>query len=222
MDRSRWLMAAVCVAGWVGLYWGLSFFFESLMAENYPPRLAAEPVANMPPPVDMAAVQRNWPNSLNQPQDRARLRAYLGKLEREAPLQSIAPRAPVQPVIQDLGTLLLQADPHAGQQKARVCMSCHDFAQGGPDLVGPNLWGVVGRDIASRPGFSYSEAMSAQAGAWSYQRLFDYLESPARAVPGNKMGFAGLRRPEDRAAVVRYLATVTPNPPPLPQPRNPE
>lgn len=216
MDRSRWLTAAVCVAGWVGLFWGMDFFFQSLMAENYPARLAAQPVNDMPPPVDMAAVQRGWPDSLDQPQDRARLTSYLHKIEREAPLQAIAPSAPAQPVVLDLGALLANADPHAGEQKARVCSSCHDFAQGGPNRIGPNLWGVVGRDIASRPGFSYSDAMSAQAGAWSYQRLFDYLESPARAMPGNKMSFAGLRRPEDRAAVVRYLGSLGPNPPPLP------
>lgn len=222
MDRSRWLMAAVCIAGWVGLYWGLDFFFASLMAEKYPARLAAEPVSDMPPPVDMAAVQRSWPDGLNQPQDRARLTAYLHKLEREAPLQTIAPSSPAQSVALDLGTLLSNADPHAGQQKARVCASCHDFAQDGADRIGPALWGVVGRDIASRPGFSYSDAMSTQAGAWSYQRLFDYLESPARSMPGNRMGFAGLRRPEDRAAVIRYLATLGPAPPPLPEPRIPE
>lgn len=221
MDRSRWLTAVVCIAGWVGLFWGLSFFFESLMTGSFPARLAAEPVDDMPPPVDMAAVQRNWPNSLDRPQERVRLTAYLDKIEREAPLQTIAASAPVQPVV-DLGTLLSQADPHAGEQKARVCASCHDFAQGGANRIGPDLWGVVGRDIASRPGFSYSDAMSAQPGAWSYQRLFDYLESPARAVPGNKMGFAGMRRPEDRAAVIRYLATLGPSPPPLPQPQSPK
>jgi len=220
MDRSRWLTAAVCVGGWVGLFWGLSFFFESLMTESFPARLAAEPVENMPPPVDMAAVQRSWPDSLNRPQDRARLTGYLHKIEREAPLQTIAPSASVQPVVLDVGTLLSKADPHAGEQKARVCKSCHDFAQGGSDRLGPNLWAVVGRDIAARPGFSYSDAMLSQPGAWSYQRLFDYLESPARAMPGNRMSFAGLRRPEDRAAVIRYLATLGPAPPPLPQPQN--
>ncbi|HKT86147.1 MAG TPA: cytochrome c family protein, partial [Novosphingobium sp.] len=220
--RSRWLAAAVCTGGWVGLFWGLSFFFDSLMTASYPARLAAEPVGNMPPPVDMAAVQRNWPDSLTRPQERVRLSAYLHQLERETPLQAITPRAPVPPVALDLGTLLSKADPHAGERKARVCMSCHDFTQGGPNRIGPDLWGVVGRDIASRPGFSYSSAMSAQPGAWSYQRLFDYLESPARAVPGNKMGFAGLRNPEDRAAVVRYLATLGPSPPPLPQPQSPK
>lgn len=222
MDRSRWLVAALCVAGWVGVYWGMDFFFKGLIAETYPARLSAEPVSDMPPPVDMAAVQRSWPDSLNQPQDRARLTAYLQNLEREAPLQTIAPSAPAPPIAVDLGTLLSKADPHAGQQKARVCVSCHDFTQGGADRIGPNLWGVVGRDIASRRGFSYSDAMSAQEGAWSYQRLFDYLESPARSMPGNRMSFAGLRRPEDRAAVIRYLTTLNPNPPPLPQPQDAE
>lgn len=219
MNRSRWLTAIFCVAASLGVAWGLNFFFENLMAPGYPARLAYDPVDHMPPPVDMAAVQRGWPDSLNEPGERVRLIAYMSDKERQGPMRSIAPSAVAQPAVLDLGTLLASADPHAGQAKAQVCTSCHDFTQGGPDRIGPNLWGVVGRDVASRPAFSYSQAMSAQPGAWSYQRLFDYLASPARAVPGNKMGFGGLRSPEDRAAVVRFLGTLGANPPPLPQPQ---
>jgi cytochrome c len=70
------------------------------------------------------------------------------------------------------------------------------------------LWGVVGRPIGSHGGFAYSPAMKAQQGAWSYERLDQFLASPARDVPGTKMAFAGLRRAQDRAAVIKYLATL--------------
>ncbi|MDP3675971.1 MAG: c-type cytochrome, partial [Novosphingobium sp.] len=110
------------------------------------------------------------------------------------------------------------ADANSGKTKARACASCHDFAPDGPDRIGPNLWGVVGRDVASRPGFAYSSAMAALPGGWNYDRLFTYLASPARAVPGTRMSFAGMGRPEDRAAVVKYLATLGGSPPPLPKP----
>ena len=219
MSRSRQLTAIFCVATSLGVAWGLNFFFESLMAPRYPARLAYDPVDHMPPPVDMAAVQRGWPESLNEPEQRVRLIAYLGDMERQGRSQTIVSSAATKPAVLDLGTLLASADPHVGQVKAQVCTSCHDFTRGGPNRIGPNLWGVVGRDVASHPGFSYSQAMSAQPGAWSYQRLFDYLASPARAVPGNKMSFAGLRSPEDRAVVVRFLGTLGTNPPSLPQPQ---
>ena len=89
---------------------------------------------------------------------------------------------------------------------------------GGRNGVGPNLWGVVGRNIASHGGFSYSPALSSQPGAWTYEQLDNYLTSPARAIPGNKMAFAGLRRAEDRAAVIKYLASLGPGAPPFPAP----
>jgi cytochrome c len=221
MSRSRWRVALFCVAGWFGLFWGLHFFFESLMGASPTGRLAYAPVDDMPPPVELAAVQRGWPDSLNATGERVRLAAYLRKMERQAPALVPAPGAPPPQAQLDLGTLLAGADPNAGKGKAQVCASCHTFDQGGPNGIGPNLWGVVGRDIAAHPGFSYSAAMSSAPGAWSYARLFDYLASPAREIPGNRMGFAGLRRPEDRASVIRYLSTLGSSPP-LPAPVGPE
>ncbi|CCA92659.1 cytochrome c [Novosphingobium sp. PP1Y] len=135
------------------------------------------------------------------------------------PIAAPAPQPQAAPV--DLGTLLAGAEPQVGQAKTQVCASCHDFTQGGPNRIGPNLWGVVGRDIGSHAGFAYSDAMKSEPGNWSYEKLFDYLASPARDIPGNKMGFAGLRKPEDRAAVIRYLATLGGSAPPLPRPKEP-
>src|SRR5579863_4919275 len=71
---------------------------------------------------------------------------------------SAAPAAPVAVV--DIGTLLAKADPKAGEADAKKCESCHDFTENGPNKIGPNLYGVVGRKIASHPGFAYSADLS--------------------------------------------------------------
>jgi cytochrome c len=219
MDRESWRIACISIAAAIGVAGGGHWFAGRLIPVRYPGALASKPAEDMPPRVDLAAVQRGWPDGVDEPGERNRLAAYLHDIERQAPMPIAAPAAasaPAAPV--DLGSLLASADANAGKQTAQVCTTCHDFSPGGPNRTGPNLWGVIGRHVASYPGFSYSPAMAAQQGAWSYDRLFTYLASPARAVPGNKMGFAGLHRPEDRAAVIKYLATLGNNPPPLPRP----
>ena len=221
MDRSRWLMAGISVTASLTLIWSLNWFAGQLIPDIYPGELAYKPVEDMPPRVDLASIQRGWPDSLDEPGERNRLTAYRHDIERQALAPAAAPNAAPAPAAPlDLGALLASADANAGKEKARACMSCHDFATGGPDRIGPNLWGVIGRDVAARPGFAYSPAMAAQPGTWTFERLFAYLASPARAIPGNRMSFAGLRRPEDRAAVIKYLTTLGNNPPPLPRSRS--
>lgn len=221
MSRSRWQIVVVCVAGWLLLAWTLDWFTVQLTAgsASEPGRLAYKPVDGMPPHVDLASVQRGWPDSLDAPGDAHRLRSYLHDMEGLAPsLSTSGPQSEATPE-PDLGTLMESADANVGKAKAQACLSCHDFSAGGPNRIGPNLWEVVGRDIASHPGFAYSPAMTAQQGRWTYERLFDFLAHPARTVPGTKMAFAGFRRPEDRAAVIRFLATLGTEPPPFPQPQ---
>lgn len=220
MKRSFWRTVGICVAGWVALAWTLGWFSTQLAAggESDSGRLAYKPVGDMPPRVDLASIQRGWPDSLGDPGASRRLRSYLHDVEGKAPPPAAVAPQPAATPEPDLGTLLASADADAGKAKAQVCMSCHDLSAGGPDRIGPNLWQVVGRDIASRPGFAYSAAMTGRQGNWTYGMLDDFLAHPGRTVPGTKMTFAGLRRPEDRAAVIRFLATLGPNPPPFPQP----
>jgi cytochrome c len=219
MNRSHQRMVAASVAGAIALAWTLNWFTQQIMPEDNPGTLAYKPVDDMPPRVDLGAVQRDWPGSLGEPGDLPRLAAYRREIEGKVPPPAAAAQVAATPAVAlDLGTLLASADAGAGKDKARVCASCHDFADGGPNRIGPNLWGVAGRDVASHPGFAYSPAMSNQPGNWTYQFLFDYLASPARALPGTKMSFAGLRRPEDRAAVIKYLATLG-SAPPMPAPK---
>lgn len=107
------------------------------------------------------------------------------------------------------------ADPSAGQGVARACMACHTFEQGGGNRVGPNLWDVVGGDIAAAEGFRYSQAMQdfgAEHGQWSIELLGDYLAAPREVVPGTNMAYAGVRSEEDLAALVAWLRTLSDNP----------
>lgn len=217
MFRSRRLAIFTAVAGSVAVAWSLGWIVQQMAPAGDSGRLAYRPVENLPPPVDLARLQQQWPNGLKEPGERKRLTAYEQDIAHAAPSPVRAAPAPVAPV--DLGSLLASADVKVGQSKAQVCLTCHDLGRGGPNRIGPNLWGVIGSSVASRPGFAYSPAMKAHGGIWSYDRLFAYLASPARAIPGNRMGFAGLSRPEDRAAVIRFLATLSDNPPPLPRPQ---
>ena len=219
MAGSKWMIAGITATAILAFAWSVDWFVEQLNPEEHPGRLAYAPVDDLPASVDLAAVQRGWPGSLDEPGMRYRLRAYLRDTEGAAPAAAATPGAAATPEAPiDLGTLLASADAGAGEAKARACTSCHDFTSGGADRLGPNLFGVVGRDIAARTGFAYSSAMTAEQGAWTYDRLFAYLASPARSVPGTKMSFSGMRRPEDRAAVIKYLATLGGSAPPPPPP----
>jgi len=103
--------------------------------------------------------------------------------------------------------LMPKADVAAGEKISKICGSCHTFAKGEPARIGPNLFGVVGRARASFAGFAYSDAMKAKGGSWDEASLNEFLWSPKTFVPGTKMTFAGLKKPEDRAAVIKWLET---------------
>lgn len=184
-----------------------------IMAPIYPERRGY--AVNGVPPVDLAAVQRNWPVGGN-PAERAELLGYIGHIDKAvvpAVAEDTAAAAPA-----DLGTLLASADPDRGRRSAQVCMACHDLSQNGPNRIGPNLWGVVGRPVAAHAGFAYSQALHSLGGQWTYEQLDRFLAGPSRAVPGTKMAFAGFRNPRERANLIAYLATLGASKPPFPQP----
>ena len=122
------------------------------------------------------------------------------------------PAEPEQP----LEALLPSSDPKRGEAVAKQCAVCHTFEKGGPNRVGPNLWGVINRPRASVPGFNYSAAMKSKGGTWTYDELYKYLQKPSAMVPGTTMTFAGIPRADQRADLINYLHTLADNPPPLP------
>jgi cytochrome c len=112
---------------------------------------------------------------------------------------------------------LASADVAKGEAVFKKCAACHNVDPAGANGTGPGLYGVVGRPIASHPGFSYSDALSGLKGkAWDWDALWGWLKSPKAYAAGNKMSFAGITKPEDRAAVIAYLNSKSASPLPLP------
>ena len=119
----------------------------------------------------------------------------------------------------DIKPLLASADASAGETVFKKCASCHTAEKGGPNKVGPNLWGVVDRPIASHEGFSYSAGMKTFAEAnktWTYDHLSFFVEAPKKHVPGTAMGFAGVKKPDERANLIAWLRQQSDSPSPLP------
>jgi cytochrome c len=99
-------------------------------------------------------------------------------------------------------------DVEAGRQAFAVCGACHTVTPGGAALIGPNLWGVLGREVGSMPGFDYSAELKSVGGTWTPERLDRFLTDPTAFAPGTRMGYAGVSDPVERAALVAYLATL--------------
>ncbi len=108
-----------------------------------------------------------------------------------------------------LETAVEAADPTAGQSIFRRCAACHTVENGGPTRVGPNLWGIVDRDIGAVEGFRYSRSMAASEETWSLENLDGFIQNPRAFVPGTTMGFAGLRNEEQRASLLAYLQSLS-------------
>ncbi|MEL6688543.1 MAG: cytochrome c family protein [Pseudomonadota bacterium] len=89
------------------------------------------------------------------------------------------------------------------------CRACHTLGQGERNKVGPNLWQIFGQTAGAREDFNYSSAMAESGVVWTDETMSAYLERPAQYMPGNRMSFAGLRKEEDRAAVIEYLRANT-------------
>lgn len=114
--------------------------------------------------------------------------------------------------------MIAVATTEAGNGVFRRCTSCHTVAADAKPMTGPNLHNVVGRAVGSHPNFAnYSDSLKAIGGAWDYEKLDDYLENPKRLAPKGTMNFAGLKKAEDRAALIKFLMANTENAPPLPE-----
>jgi cytochrome c len=111
---------------------------------------------------------------------------------------------------------LASADAANGANVFKKCTACHNAAQGGPNALGPNLWGVLGEPIGQGRGFAFSDALAKVGGTWNWNNLSDWLHSPKNFAPGTKMTFAGISNPQDRADLIAYLNQQSSSPLPLP------
>ena len=113
--------------------------------------------------------------------------------------------------------VFLEADAERGARAAAICSSCHSFDKGGPNGTGPNLWDVMGREVASVPGYAYSSALQALGGTWTLEAMDPYLENSQGYVSGTQMA-QKIRKDEKRADIIMYLRSLSDSPFPLPEP----
>ena len=118
-----------------------------------------------------------------------------------------------------LATVLNEVTVEQGEKVFAKCTSCHTIESGGPNGIGPNLYGIMGKSVGGgTPGFAYSSALKDVCGNWGFENMSDWLKSPRAFASGTKMSFAGLSSIEDRAAVSVYMNSMGSN---LPLPEAP-
>jgi cytochrome c len=140
---------------------------------------------------------------------------YVVEVKQEA--QPAQPGPAAAPAGQPIETLLASASVQRGTEVAKQCEICHNLGKGQGAKIGPNLYGVVGRKVASEPGFNYSAPLKAKGGAWTFDALNTWLTNPRADVPGTLMTFAGLPNEHQRADVIAYLNSNSDKPLPLPK-----
>jgi cytochrome c len=124
--------------------------------------------------------------------------------------QQAAPDEPIE-------KLLASAAVDKGEAAAKKCAACHTFGKGEPNRVGPNLYGVVGRERGSHAGFNYSGAMKGKPGKWTIDELNAFLQNPKGFIPGTSMSLAGVPRGSERADLIAYLNSKSDSPAALPK-----
>jgi cytochrome c len=134
-----------------------------------------------------------------------------------APVEkAVATSAPAGP--EAVAGLLASADPAAGGKLfGKKCKACHNAKKGGSKKIGPNLWNAVGGSRGAKAGFKYSVGLKAMGGKWSFADLNKFLYKPKTFVKGTKMVFAGFKKAQDRANVIRFLHGKSDSPVPLPK-----
>lgn len=142
-------------------------------------------------------------NILYKPGFKAAARGYSVEVT-----ESESTSAPAEEVKFDISELMKTANAEAGKEIVKKCISCHSFEKGGANKVGPHLWNVAGGDKANVDGYNYSAALKAIGGKWDDESLFHFLHKPSKFVPGTKMSFIGISKPQDLANVVLYLKTM--------------
>ena len=116
----------------------------------------------------------------------------------------------------DIKALLAMGDLVHGEKVFKKCSACHMIAAGGKNMIGPNLWSVIGRQAGVVSDYKYSKAMVAYGKEWTFEEMNSYLIKPQAYIKGTKMAFAGLRKEKDRASVILYMNSKSDSPKALP------
>ena len=116
----------------------------------------------------------------------------------------------------NIAQLLALGDLVHGEKIFKKCSACHMSVSGGKNLIGPNLWGVIGKKTASVSDYKYSKALAAYSKNWTFEEMNGFLIKPQKHIKGTKMAFAGLRKEKDRASVILYLNSKSDSPLPTP------
>jgi|TARA_B110000211_G_scaffold229902_1_gene288468 cytochrome c len=116
----------------------------------------------------------------------------------------------------NISELLAMGSIEHGEKIFKKCSACHMNVAGGKNMIGPNLWGVIGRQTASIADYKYSKALTSYSKEWTFEEMNGFLIKPASYIKGTKMAFAGLRKEKDRASVILYLNSKSDNPKQLP------
>jgi len=101
------------------------------------------------------------------------------------------------------------ADQGNGMRQAQICKACHSLESGGPNMIGPALYGMFGRGVGEHAGFDYSPVMRNATFVWTPRALDAWLAQPGKFLPGNRMAFGGVFSQADRDDLIAYLLVVT-------------
>ncbi|WP_341763619.1 cytochrome c family protein [Candidatus Tisiphia endosymbiont of Beris chalybata] len=143
-------------------------------------------------------------NILYKPLLRPEARGYSIPIT-DSSIEDTSQTTAVEPV--NIEELIKKANAEAGSNIIKKCLMCHTFDKNGLNKVGPNLWNVVGSKKAKVENYKYSTALSNIGGIWDEENLFHFLHKPNQYLPGTKMTFAGLNKPQDIADVIVFLKT---------------
>ena len=116
----------------------------------------------------------------------------------------------------DIIALMAMGDIASGKKLFKKCISCHSIVKGGKNKIGPALYNVVGRKVGGVADYKYSKALAAYEKEWTFEELNGFLTKPAKWIKGTKMAYAGLKKEEDRASIIKYLNQNSDSPLPLP------